>query len=304
VGTVDPPDVLGQAQPGGLEYVGGVGGGEPVRPGDRPYQAAEPLHELAPGILITTGRSEHQLAGIVRVQPPCPSVSSGNAPLPRVGLRSRGKPFDRRSHPYHTATGRGLPRARAAHAPGPAANWPPAAARAQVALPMFTAQGRHWWGAHAGLLLLQARCANRPPSARLLRQAAKIAADLDLLGSSEAVQARLLAGRLAPALGPAAEADAPPAAAAPDRDRPVTALARAQGWLAEALRADAAGDRRRLLAACGRGLAILDEHQLTLGASELRAQATAHGAELAALAQRSALAAARPRLLLTWSERW
>jgi hypothetical protein len=84
----------------------------------------------------------------------------------------------------------------------------------------------------------------------------------------------------------------------------VTALARAQGWLAEALRADASGDRRRLLAACGRGLAILDEYQLTLGASELRAQATAHGAELAALAQRAALGTGRPRLMLAWSERW
>ena len=84
----------------------------------------------------------------------------------------------------------------------------------------------------------------------------------------------------------------------------MTALARAQGWLAEALRADAAGDRRRLLAACGRGLAILDEHQVTLGASELRAQATAHGAELAALAQRAALGTGRPRLMLSWSERW
>jgi len=179
-----------------------------------------------------------------------------------------------------------------------------AAARAQAALRLFTGQHRPWWRTHAGLLLLQARCASRPPSARLLRQAAKIAADLDLLGSSEAVQARLLAGRLARALGRSAEADAHLAAAARNRYRRVTALARAQGWLAEALRADAAGDRRRLLAACGRGLAILDEHQLTLGASELRAQATAHGAELAALAQRSALAAARPRLLLTWSERW
>jgi len=179
-----------------------------------------------------------------------------------------------------------------------------AGARAQAALPMFTAQGRHWWRAHASLLLLQARCASRPPSARLLREAAQVVDDLGLLGSSEAAQARLLAGRLARAAGRPAEADAHLAAAARNRHRRVTALARAQGWLAEALRAEAAGDRRRLLAACGRGLALLDEHQLTLGASELRAQATAHGAELAALAQRSALAAARPRLLLTWSERW
>jgi hypothetical protein len=48
----------------------------------------------------------------------------------------------------------------------------------------------------------------------------------------------------------------------------------------------------------------LDEHRFTLGASELRAQATAQGAELAALAQRHAAQARRPRLLLDWSERW
>ena len=48
----------------------------------------------------------------------------------------------------------------------------------------------------------------------------------------------------------------------------------------------------------------MEEHWLSFGASELRAQATAHGAELAALAQRHAARAGRPRLLLTWSERW
>ena len=53
-----------------------------------------------------------------------------------------------------------------------------------------------------------------------------------------------------------------------------------------------------------RGLAVLDEHRFTLGASELRAQATAHGAELAALGQRHAARVHRPRLLLAWSERW
>ena len=179
-----------------------------------------------------------------------------------------------------------------------------AAERARAAWRMFAAQGRLWWRAHAGLLLLQARSAAGPPSARLLRQGVQVAADLDVLGSGDAAQARLLAGRLASALGRPAEADTHLTEAARNRHRRVTALARAQGWLAEALRAEAAGDRRRLLAACDRGLAILDEHQLTLGASELRAQATAHGAELAVLAQRSALAAARPRLLLTWSERW
>ena len=82
------------------------------------------------------------------------------------------------------------------------------------------------------------------------------------------------------------------------------ALARVSGWLGEALRAEAAGQPGRMLTACRRGLDVLDEHRLTLGASELRAQATVHGAELASLAQRHAAQARRPRLLLTWSERW
>jgi tetratricopeptide (TPR) repeat protein len=179
-----------------------------------------------------------------------------------------------------------------------------AAARAGAAGRMFTTQGRDWWRAHAGLLLLQARCAARPASTRLLRQSEQVAADLDAVGSSDATQARLLAGRLARTLGRPAEADRHFAAAALVRRHRAPALARAQGWLAEALRADVAGDRRRLLAACRRGLAILDEHRLSLGAAELRAQATAHGAELATLAQRAALQSGRPRLLLAWSERW
>src|SRR5947199_47855 len=121
-----------------------------------------------------------------------------------------------------------------------------AATRARAAQRLFTAQGRSWWRTHAGLLLLQARCASHPPSARLLHQGGQLAADLDLLGSGEAAQARLLAGQLAGVLGRQAEADAHLRAAARNRYRRVTALARAQGWLAEALRAGAAGDRRRL----------------------------------------------------------
>ena len=169
-----------------------------------------------------------------------------------------------------------------------------AATRAQAAQRMFAAQGRDWWRAHAGLLQVQARYAAHPPTRRMLRQAVQVAADLDQAGSGDAAAARLVAGRLARDLGLLAEADQHFAAAARDRRRRVAALARTQGWLAEALRAEMSGDRRWLLAACRRGLAILDEHQLSLGASELRAQATAHGAELAALAQRAALASGRP----------
>ena len=131
----------------------------------------------------------------------------------------------------------------------------------------------------------------------------RLAVWLEALGSSQSAQAHLLAGRVALDLGRHEDADRHFVAAARAR-RHGTALSRASGWLSEALRAQAADDPRRLLAACRRGLQVLDEHRFTLGASELRAQATAHGAELASLAQRHAAQARRPRLLLTWSERW
>jgi CHAT domain len=93
------------------------------------------------------------------------------------------------------------------------------------------------------------------------------------------------------------------AAAARQRHRG-PALSRAVGWQAEALRAEAAGDSRRLLGACRRGLDVIDEHRGALGSSELRALSSLHGAELAMLGQRHALRLGRPRLLLAWSERW
>jgi CHAT domain-containing protein len=179
-----------------------------------------------------------------------------------------------------------------------------AAARAQGARVMFAAQQRAWWQAHATLLLLRARYAAGAVTGRLLGQAARAAGELERLGSAEAAQAHLLAGRVALALGRAAAADRHLALAARVRRWKEPALTRAHGWLAEALRADAAGDQRRLLTACRQGFAMLDEYQLTLGASELRAQATAHGAEFARLAQRAVLAAGRPRMVLAWSERW
>jgi tetratricopeptide (TPR) repeat protein len=191
-----------------------------------------------------------------------------------------------------------------------AAGQPQAATeRAAAARRMFAAQGRPWWQSHAALLHLGARLAGWPVTpgpvpAGMLRQAERVAVNLDELGSADAQQARLLAGRVALALGRRQDADRQFAAAARSRHHRASALVRAHGWLAEALRADAAGNQRRLLSACRQGLAVLDEHLVTLGASELRAQATARGAELAALAQRAALRSGRSRQLLVWSERW
>ncbi len=187
--------------------------------------------------------------------------------------------------------------ALAAGQPQTALDW------AQRAHRLFRTQQSAWWKAQSALVLAQARHATGVASTSLLREANRAAAGLEALGASEVVQAHLLAGRVAAELGRRADADRHFAAAARRRRRG-PAMARASGWLGAALRAEAAADSRALFAACRRGLEVIEEHRFSLGASELRAQATAHGAELAALGQRHAARARRPRLLLAWSERW
>ena len=175
--------------------------------------------------------------------------------------------------------------------------------RAQAAHRMYRSQHNAWWLARTRLVLVQAKFAAGSVSGPLMREANRVAARLEEMGSGDAPQAHLLAGRVALELGRRAAADRHLTEAARSRRRG-PAMARASGWLSEALRAEAAGHPRRLLSACRRGLEVLDEYRFTLGASELRAQATAHGAELAVLAQRHAVREHRPRQLLAWSERW
>jgi tetratricopeptide (TPR) repeat protein len=176
-----------------------------------------------------------------------------------------------------------------------------AAERGSAARHAFAVQHRGWWEARARLLELQARFAARrtPPAA----DAERVARRLAEMRSDEAPQAWLLAGGIALARGAVGDARRFLDAAAAVRRRKAPALTRATGWHAAALRAEADGDSRGVFAACRRGFAVLDEHRLTLG-TELRARATTHGAELAAIALRAALRTGSPRVLLEWSERW
>jgi hypothetical protein len=135
-------------------------------------------------------------------------------------------------------------------------------------------------------------------------EAERVATWLSGLRSDETPQAWLLAGRVALARGVIADARRYLEAAAAVRRRKAPALTRVTGWLAAALKSEAADDSRGVFAACRRGFEVLDEHRLTLGAPELRARATAHGAELAGIASRAALRNGSPRVLLEWSERW
>ncbi|MEV7390353.1 MULTISPECIES: CHAT domain-containing protein [unclassified Streptomyces] len=178
-----------------------------------------------------------------------------------------------------------------------------AIARAVVAVRLFSGQRRTWWETHARLVLIEARVAGGAASGRLVQDAAAVADELAAFGAPAAPEASLLAGRIALALGWTADAERHLAVAARSRHGGPP-LARMTGWAAQALRARAAGSRRGVLEACRRGLDVLDDHRMTLGASELRARATAQGAELAALAQQASLAHGGPRRLLEWSERW
>jgi tetratricopeptide (TPR) repeat protein len=168
---------------------------------------------------------------------------------------------------------------------------------------LFDRQGRRWWRAHADLARVNAGVDSGPATTALLRDAQRCVRALSELSSPDQSLAQLTSGRIALALGRTRLAAEQLAAAGLGR-RHGPPLSRAVAWLAEALRAEAVGDSRRLMYACRRGLDVIDEYRGMLGSSELRAQTTAHGAELANLGQRQALRLGRPRLMLAWSERW
>ncbi|HKA98936.1 MAG TPA: CHAT domain-containing tetratricopeptide repeat protein [Streptosporangiaceae bacterium] len=173
---------------------------------------------------------------------------------------------------------------------------------ATEAVRLFRRQGRERGETLARLEVVRARYATGERSRRLLREAAAVAATAERHRLAEASEAHLRAAQVALALGDLA---AGPHLVRASRARSRgAALSRVLGWHAAALRAQAAGRRRAVFEACERGLQLLDAYQLTLGALEMRAAATAHGRALAEIAIREALAADEPRMLLRWTERW
>ena len=124
--------------------------------------------------------------------------------------------------------------------------------RATQAHRLFRAQGRALWQARAALVLAEARYAAGEHSAALLRYAEEAAARLDATRSGEAMQAHLLAGRIALGRGSVAVADPHLERAARSRRRGPP-LPRSVAWLARALQADAQGNARATVAACARG---------------------------------------------------
>ncbi|MEV5965582.1 CHAT domain-containing tetratricopeptide repeat protein [Kribbella sp. NPDC051952] len=201
------------------------------------------------------------------------------------------------------ATKRGEVWFASAHAALATGDLPAARERADRARRLFSAQRREWWSVRSSMVHLEARYQSGEKGPLLLRRVGEVARRLDALGASEASAAHLLAGRLALADGRTRMADRQLELAG-RRSKDAPPLARSAAWLGKALRSKARADVRGMLTACGRGLDALDEHRLTMGATELRALATGHGAELAELALRDALRRDDARSLLAWSERW
>ena len=178
-----------------------------------------------------------------------------------------------------------------------------AAERAATAARQLRGQGRDVWEARAELVRLRARYESGVRTAALLHDAELLAARLDELGVEAALRAHLVAGQIALDRGQHDVADGHlERVGRARRNRPP--LARSLAWHARALQAAAHGDARATLDACRRGLTALDEHRERLGATELRAHASTHGADLAQLGQRELLRRGDARGLLLWTERW
>ncbi|MDA0183361.1 CHAT domain-containing protein [Solirubrobacter phytolaccae] len=118
----------------------------------------------------------------------------------------------------------------------------------------------------------------------------------------EALDARLIAGRAALELGRPRTARRYLELAATGGDRgPVQVRTRASH--AAALLRLARGDRRGASAAVAAGLRALEAHQMTLGATELRAHASGHGEALATLGLRLAVESGSAQRVLAAAER-
>ncbi|MGN6793972.1 MAG: CHAT domain-containing protein [Streptosporangiaceae bacterium] len=168
---------------------------------------------------------------------------------------------------------------------------------------LFRRQRRERGEILARITVARARFASGDRSRRLLRDAAAVAAAAGGHRLAAAAEAHIVAAEVALALHDVATAKPHLERVARTRSTKSTA-GRVLGWYATARRAQVSGRRTAVFAACEQGLQVLDAYQLSLGAAEMRAAATAHGSELAGVACREALAADDPRLLLRWTERW
>ena len=177
-----------------------------------------------------------------------------------------------------------------------------AGAAADEALDGFRRRGRTRAVVLARYARLQADLVAAPGSVDAAR-VARAARELERAGwTVPGLEALVLAGRIALDQGRRASAHRYLSAASSARSTG-PAEARARAWLAEALLRRAEGRRAGALAALRAGARIVDEHQASLGATELRAHVSAHRGALARWGLQMALEDGDPRRVLEWAER-
>ncbi|GAB3143260.1 CHAT domain-containing protein [Micromonospora sonneratiae] len=179
-----------------------------------------------------------------------------------------------------------------------------ATATAAQAAGRFRRQGRHTWAAFARHVELRAEFRRGTRSVALLRAMTRNAELLDATGwPGPPLTTRIEAARLAVQLGRGRQARCLLDVASRARHRG-TASRRAQGWYALALLRRLGRDDRGAAVALRRGLAVLDGHRASLGATELRANSGMYGQELASEGLDIAVGSGKPRQVLAWAERW
>jgi tetratricopeptide (TPR) repeat protein len=166
----------------------------------------------------------------------------------------------------------------------------------------FAAQGRHLHAARACGFALAASVAAGRVTESALRSGRRAAAILSGAGwRQDALRLRLTIARAAIVLGSIKLARRELAAASRLRRRAAVAD-RVETWHVMALIRLGEGDTAGAQQAARNGLQLLEHHRAALGASELRATASATGTELAQLGLRIALAGERPGALFEWAE--
>lgn len=90
---------------------------------------------------------------------------------------------------------------------------------------------------------------------------------------------------------------------APDLRQSGSFVGQLMSWRLEAIRRFVEGNERSASRALGAGLRLVERYRATLGATELRAHASAHGTALASLGLERAAQRRRAREVLLWSER-
>ncbi len=179
-----------------------------------------------------------------------------------------------------------------------------ARSHAQAAVGAFARQDRPAWTALARYALLRAQLLDaRVPADEARRTALRVAAGLDACGlNDQALDARIVAAQLALRVGRIAAAKRELADASAARNRG-TVERRTRAWHAEAMLRLAAGERSRARSALRTGLRILEDHRAMLGATDLRAAASAHRVEIARLGFQMSIEDDRPGEALRWVER-